>query len=114
MSSLSPVKLSNIKRHEIREIPLGPDNQRFDLVLGAINCSFSLEWNHMADVWMLSVTRRDTNKIVLNNIPLLTEVNLLQQYGYQHVPGVLMLLSSESVNHDNIGTKARLYYMWLK
>lgn len=63
------------------EIPLSPQPQTFNITLGGVQYQFLVTWNVVNASWMINIADSSENPI-LSGIPMVTGVDLLEQYGY--------------------------------
>jgi hypothetical protein len=61
-------------------------NQRISVAVevdgNILNLEIFLRYNRMAGYWVASITNIATNELVLDSLPLVSGVNLLEQCGY--------------------------------
>lgn len=96
------------------EIPLTPTPQRFSITLSGVQYRLSVVWRN-ADMggWVLDIADANNNPII-HGIPLVTGTNLLEQYGYLGLGGVLWCQTTDSPDavptFDNLGVDSHLYW----
>ncbi|GHV35136.1 hypothetical protein FACS1894187_07200 [Synergistales bacterium] len=98
------------------KIPLTATPQSFSIVLGDIHYIVNLYWNAAEQMqsWVIDIADSDTQKPIVNGIPLVTGCNLLEQYGYLGFKGALIAYengSDERPGYDNLGGEANLFFV---
>ncbi|TDB61647.1 phage baseplate plug family protein [Photorhabdus khanii] len=96
----------------IVEIPLSPKNQQFDVQLNGINYKMRLMWRDIAG-WILDIMTLDSEPIV-NGLPLVFGVNLLEQYCHLGFNGSLIFygdINQQKPYRNNLGKEDRLYFV---
>ena len=79
----------------INEIPLTPDNQQFDISISNIDYKMRIIWRESG--WILDLQDSDGKEIIAG-IPLVTGVDLLEQYAYLQLGFGLWLFSDTLLN----------------
>lgn len=95
------------------EVPLTNAPQRITTSLGSTLYQLTVRWNVAMNAWMLDIADSSGNNIV-TAIPLVTGVNLLEQYDYLNF-GVLLFAFTDSdldapPTFDNLGSTGHLYF----
>ncbi|AHG21256.1 bacteriophage protein [Chania multitudinisentens RB-25] len=95
------------------EIALTADNQRFRITLRGVEYQMTLLWRDNAG-WILDIANSSGADIV-NGIPLVTGVNLLQPYRHLGFNGALVVASDVDIyatpTKDNLGSAGHLYFI---
>ena len=95
-------------------IPLVAIPQTFNIVLGARQLTLTSKWNEN-DGWLLDFYDGVTAEPMAMAIPLITGANLLEQYEYLGIPGMLLVTTDGDQfavpTEDNLGSEANLYYL---
>lgn len=99
----------------IFEIPLTPDPQVFDIVLGGKTYRIVLSYKNVAEGgWILDISDTSGNPII-TGIPLVTGADLLAQYSYLGFGGKLMVQTSVDPDvvptFENLGIGSHLYWI---
>jgi hypothetical protein len=94
-------------------IPLMPQAQTLSISLGGNDYRMRFLWNTMAGVWMMDISAMDGTPI-LSSIPLISEMDLIEQYGYLEFGGgfVARTLGKYGVpaTYSNLGGEGNLYF----
>jgi len=95
----------------ISEIPLTPDNQKFNINLTATTYRISIIWRDGAG-WVMNLQDGGGNDLVLG-IPLVTGADLLEQYTFMGFGFSLFVVCDDpgqgSPTKDDLGTGSHLY-----
>lgn len=99
------------------EIPLTPTPQRFSITLSGVQYRLAVVWrNAEQGGWVLDVADANGNPII-QGIPLVTGANLLEQYEYLGLSGVLWCQTTDNPDavptFDNLGVGSHLYW-WVE
>ncbi|EBU1222846.1 hypothetical protein CMS32_22630, partial [Salmonella enterica] len=90
---------------QVNEIPLSPDNQQFRVLLGGTTYTLRIIWRDAAG-WIMDVMD-SSGAVLLSGVPLVTGVNLLQQYPQSGIDGELVVVTDkgapEDPTKDNLG-----------
>lgn len=96
------------------EIPLSPDPQRFRISLKGVYYWITLMWNGASNTWMIDIANAQQVKMI-SSIPLVANINLLEQYGYFDIGGELWAVTEGDLTapptKDNMGIKSHLYFI---
>jgi hypothetical protein len=96
------------------EIPLTPEPQSFTIQLGGIDYYMTLAWNRASACWVLDIADEDRLPIV-NGIPLVTGLDLLEPYAHLGFTGALLVQTDFDADavptFDNLGITGRLYFV---
>lgn len=97
------------------EIPLSPQAQRFTIQLGTNSYNLRFAWNDApTGGWELDILDTNDNPIV-GGIPLVTGINLLEQYEYLALGGGLLVETDYDLNavptFQNLGVQAHLFFI---
>lgn len=92
------------------EIPLTPAPQSFLVSVRGVQYTFTLQWRDPAG-WFLDIADANNNALV-SGIPLVTGVDLLQQYGYMGF-GFELWVQTDAADapptYTNLGSTSHLY-----
>lgn len=96
------------------EIPLTPNPQRFSISLAGNQYGINLQWNRFSQAWVIDIS--DSNgSLLAAGIPLVTGVDLLQQYAYLEIGGSLFVQTDNDTltmpTFDNMGITSHLYFI---
>jgi predicted Zn-dependent protease with MMP-like domain len=96
------------------EIPLTPNPQRFNITLSGVQYRLAVVWrNAEQGGWVLDIADVNGNPII-QGIPLVTGANLLEQYDYLGLGGVLWCQTTDNPDavptFDNLGVGSHLYW----
>jgi hypothetical protein len=98
----------------IFEIPLQPNPQQFPITLGGLDYELTVKWNTANSTWVLDIADTSNNPIV-GGIPLVTGLDLLEQYAYLGIGGALVVQTDASFfnqpTYANLGTGSHLYFV---
>jgi hypothetical protein len=94
------------------EIPLSPAAQSFSVQMSGASYGMLLQWR-TGTGWVLDIADANDASLVAG-IPLVTGVNLLQQYQYLGF-GVALLVATDGdldavPTYDNLGQQSHLYF----
>lgn len=96
------------------EIPLSPTAQVFNITLAGIQYTINLYWNEFNSVWCIDLLLAN-NTQVISGIPLVANVDLLEQYQYLNLGGKLVAQTDLSPNtaptYDNLGSLGHVYFI---
>ncbi|ECE0889781.1 hypothetical protein DUV30_23710 [Salmonella enterica subsp. diarizonae] len=92
---------------QLNEIPLSPDNQQFRILLGNTTYTLRIIWRDAAG-WILDVM--DSGGVVLlSGVPLVTGLNLLEQYPQLGINGALVVVTDKGAPVDPTKTNLGMY-----
>lgn len=98
---------------QINEISLSPDNQQFRILLGDTTYTLRIIWRDTAG-WIMDVMDSG-GAVLLSGVPLVTGVNLLQQYPQSGIDGELVVITDkgapEDPTKDNLGIYSHLIFV---
>ncbi|TDV39524.1 hypothetical protein C7405_101643 [Paraburkholderia caballeronis] len=99
----------------ITEIPLNPAPQTFFITLSGVVFQLTVQYRQAGGAgWVLDIADRNGNPII-GGIPLVTGVNLLEQYGYLGFTGGLWVQGSDDPDNvptfDDLGIGSHLYWV---
>ena len=92
----------------VYNIPLDPNAQLFDVVLGGVDYNMRLTWNSIMSLWQLDISDTNGNPLVLG-IPLVDGCDLLQQYAYLGLGGALLV--DQIPTYASLGVAGKLYFV---
>lgn len=98
------------------EIPLTPQPQSFNIVLAGITYGMVLKWNNdpACNDWVLDIYD-SSGDLIIGGIPLVTGVNLLEQYDYLNFGGALEVQTDHDTyaipTFTNLGIDSHLYFI---
>ena len=95
------------------EIPTSPTPQKFSVSLSGVTRELMLHWDAPAACWIMDIAD-DTGTPILSGIPLITGADLLAQYAYAGLAGIMLV----QTDHDpdavptfaNLGTAGHLFF----
>lgn len=97
----------------IQEIPLTPINQQFSISLGGQLLNMQINWRDDAG-WILTLLD-SAGGILANGIPLVPEVDLLEQYAHLGINGSLWVVNDiaagEYPTKTDLGVTSHLYFL---
>lgn len=97
---------------EIPTLPVIPSRRQVSL--GGTTYALVTNWCDPMQAWTLEIDDIDGNRI-LSGVPLVTGGDLLAQYGYLGLPGLLIAQCDWDYQTppslDNLGTTGHLYYL---
>jgi len=98
----------------ILQLPLTNVPQRFTISLSGTDYILVSRWNDAPDAgWIIDFYDQDNNPLIMN-VPLVTGANLLSQYSYVGVPGLLYVVADGDdyavPTLDNLGFGADVLY----
>lgn len=95
------------------EIPLTADNQQFRIQLGQTTYTLRVLWRDVAG-WIMDVMD-SAGEPILNGVPLVPDVDLIEQYPELGISGALVVLAEngapEYPTKTNLGTSSHLYFV---
>lgn len=97
------------------EIPLSPQAQTFNILLGGATYRLTVQWNNApTGGWVLDIADANDTPIVAG-IPLVTGCDLLEQYEYLGINGQLEVQTDTDLaavpDFSNLGTTSHLYFL---
>lgn len=96
------------------EIPLSPTPQTFTITLAGVIYQMTVKWNWVNASWVLDIADASGNALLVG-IPLVTGVDLLEQYGYMGFGGQLVCQTDNDPDavptYANLGTTGHLYFI---
>lgn len=99
---------------EAFEIPLSPEPQKFSIPLAGIDYICRVQWNPVAQCWMLDIADSD-DAAIIQGIPVVTGIDLLGQYKHLGLGGSLLAQTDYDADavptFDNLGITGRLYFI---
>ncbi len=96
------------------EIPLSPEPQQMEVSLAGQMYTLRFRWNDFEELWVMDMGRAETGEMLLASIPLVTGVNLLEQYGHLGIGGRLEVynkLSNAPPSYDDLGLTSGLLFI---
>lgn len=96
-------------------IPLTNTPQKFAIDLNGRSFIMECKYNPEEISWNISMWDGDNEQVIFVNLPLVTGVDLLKQYGYLGIDGSFIVYTDG--NHDevpteeNLGAESNLYYV---
>lgn len=98
----------------VYEIPLIAKAQTFKISLAGVYYWLTVKFNSYSSNWNISIA--DVNKVVLlDNIPLLSGVNLLEQFKHFNIGGTLICKTDNAVDanptYNNLGGLSHVYFI---
>ncbi|MBC17081.1 MAG: hypothetical protein CL942_08520 [Desulfovibrio sp.] len=96
-------------------IPLTPVPQAFSIMLAGTLYQLTVRWNDVLEGgWVLDINLPENAGQVVNSIPLVTGVDLLEPYGYLGIGGGLMVWSDDHDDPpsiDNLGSGVDILFV---
>jgi hypothetical protein len=96
------------------EVPLGPEPQKFSVQLAGVPYICRVQWNAVAQCWMLDLADSD-DAAIISGIPIVTGIDLLGQYQHLGLGGSLLAQTDYDPDavptFENLGTAGRLYFI---
>ena len=96
------------------KIPLTNIPQRFEIVLSGVSYIMVVRWFDGQQLWVFSLIDIDTEEILINDMPLVTGQDLLEQWEHLLIPGALICFTAGDdlvpPTLENLGTEANLFY----
>lgn len=101
------------------EIPLtANENQRLQVTLNGATYTMVARWNGVSKCWILDIYDAAGTAPILRGVPLITGADLLAQYAYLELGGMLIALTiavghppEEVPTFENMGIDGYLYYV---
>lgn len=98
----------------VYEIPLSPVAQTLSISLGSVQYRLTVRWNRVLRAWVLDIADAD-NVSVLTGAPLVTGIDLLEQYAHLEFGGSLVVqsdLAGEAApDYTSLGVTGHLYWV---
>jgi hypothetical protein len=105
----------------IIEIPVIPSRaQSFKITLNNNDYLFSFKWNRISNCWILDISDPIGGEGILTGIPLITGVDLLEQFPYETIgenghfivyTAAIRVAPDSVPTFDNLGVEGRLFYI---
>ncbi|HDR9029889.1 TPA: hypothetical protein QDB14_004111 [Burkholderia vietnamiensis] len=97
------------------EIPLTPDPQTFTITLSGVDYRLTVQYRKAAGAgWILDIADSNDNPLV-NGIPLVTGVDLLDQYAHLGLGGRLWVQGAENADDvptfDDLGVGSHVFWV---
>lgn len=97
-------------------LPLINVPQSFNITLGDTNYIMTVKWNDSPDGgWICGFADPLTNKIIVDNIPFITGVDMLDGLDYLDFGGQLVVVTNGDITAvptlDNLGIDSNLYFI---
>lgn len=96
------------------EIPLSPEPQTLSISLAGKTYFLSLAFNRAGSYWVLDMADEDRVPL-LTGVPLVTGLDLLEQYSYLGIGGSLIVQTDFDADavptFENLGVTGRLYFV---
>jgi hypothetical protein len=72
-------------------------------------------WFSAMELWCITLKDSVTETLLINNMPMVTGQNLLDQFGYLKIPGTLLCYTTGDIltppTLANLGVEAGLFYI---
>lgn len=98
----------------VYRIPVGPVQQIFEIELAQKSYHIRIYFNKFMQAWLFDLLDGDKNPLIMCT-PLVTGVNILEQYAYLGVDGVFIVYSEGDHDHvpglTELGSGSGLYYL---
>jgi hypothetical protein len=100
---------------QVFEIPTQPGRPQSQTIeLAGVSYSLWIYWDVPAALWVLDIAD-ETGVAIVSGLPLVTGVDLLEQYAYLNIGGALVVQSDFDwrvpPTFDNLGTLGHLYFI---
>jgi len=99
----------------VYKIPLSNVPQRFELSLAGTDYIMVVRWFSGMGLWVFSLLESDTERILINDRPLVTGCDLLEQWAYLKLGGSMICFTSGNEDLpptlENLGGEANLYFI---
>jgi hypothetical protein len=96
-------------------VPLLNTPQRSQLSLSGVDYIFINRWFSGMNLWVFSLLSADDESILINDMPLITGADLLEQWEFLGIPGKMICLTAGDQGapptFDNLGGAANLFYI---
>ena len=96
------------------EIPLTPSPQTFSASLGGTVYQITLLWNSVGGFWVIDIADQNGG-VILQGIPLVANVDLLEQFAYLGFGGKLVVQTDGNPlvdsTLDNLGVNSHVYFV---
>ncbi len=96
------------------EIPLSSAAQSFTLAMGGVSYILTFRWNVASNCWILDIADTNQNPVI-TGIPVITGLDLLDQYSYLNFGGMLIVqtdyMPDAVPTYANLGTTGRVYFV---
>jgi hypothetical protein len=98
----------------ILEVPLSNIPEKFEMSLNGVSYNIVSRWNDAPEAgWLVDFYDADELPLIMN-VPLVSGANLLSQYGYVGIEGLIYVVSDASVYATptllDLGTSSSLLY----
>lgn len=107
--------LAAAQQLQITEIPLLSVPQTLTVTLLGIDYDLTIIWNDFCGAWTMTIALSSTGVVLASSIPLLTGVDILGQYQYLGIAGILIVQTDNDTLADptftNLGQTAHLYFI---
>ena len=96
------------------EIPLTPEAQTFQILLGTVEYSIYMYWNQFSNSWTIDIL--DVNSVpIVTGIPVVGNTNLLSPYGYLNFGGQLIAQTDNDPDtpptYVDLGSTGHIYFV---
>ena len=99
----------------VYKIPLTATPQIFTINLANVNYLMQNVWNTVLKCWLISMKYADNDNFLFDSLPLVTGVDLLEQYKYLGIGGKMFVYTEghpqETPTLENLGTNSNLYFV---
>ncbi len=96
------------------EITLNSQPQKLTVSLAGVQYTLIVLWNTINGTWVIDLEDSSGNPI-LTGIPLVPNIDLLEQFAYLNIGGSLVVQTDGNVNalptFDNLGIGSHLYFV---
>lgn len=96
------------------EIPFLSQPQTFTIALSGVTYRLTTSWNTSSECWVLDIATPDGTPIV-SGIPIITGVDLLQQYAYLGIAGRIFVQSAGQVTRipgfNDLGADGQVFFV---
>lgn len=96
------------------EVPLQPQAQQLYVSLNGVTYQLTLRWNAYSAAWVADLASASGTPMI-SGFPLVTGVDLLEQFEYLGIGGALVVQSDNDPNlvpnYGSLGVTGHLYYL---
>ncbi len=96
-------------------VPLTNTNSKFNISLGGEVLTIVSRWNEEMPAWVIDIYDANTTEPKILALPLVTGANLLMQFTYLGIRGLLIAYTNGQPfappTFENLGVESNLYYV---
>jgi hypothetical protein len=98
----------------VYRIPLVAKAQQINILLAGVEYTIVCRWNEQCG-WLLDISDAVTKTVLISCLPLVTGLNLVQQYAYTGIGGMLIAFtvgdSTAIPTYENLGIDSGVYFV---